>query len=62
MRQIFFAAAMLLIAFTASSQHFIKGKVTDQNGNALMGATITTSNGTQKQTGQCQSATLVGAE
>lgn len=50
MRQIFSAAFMLLMAFTAFGQHFIKGKVVDPNGSALTGATVVIQNGSQKQT------------
>jgi iron complex outermembrane recepter protein len=50
MRQIFIAACMLIMAISAFGQHTIKGRVTDQNGNALNGATITVQNTTLKQT------------
>ena len=50
MRQNFIAAFMLVSAITAFGQHVIKGKVTDQNGNALSGATVTVQNSSLKQT------------
>ena len=50
MRQIFISAFMLVLAITSFGQHTIKGKVTDQNGNALNGATVTVQNTTLKQT------------
>jgi iron complex outermembrane receptor protein len=40
MRQIFIAACMLITAFPAFAQHTIKGKVLDEKGNALVGATV----------------------
>jgi len=50
MRQIFIAAIMLFSAITAFGQHSIKGKVLDENGNALVGATILIQNNHQVQT------------
>ena len=50
MRQIFIAAFMLLVVFTASAQHILKGKVFDENGNALVGATVTIQNSSLLQT------------
>lgn len=50
MRQFFISAFMLALAITAFGQHTIKGKVTDQNGDALNGATVTVQNTTLKQT------------
>ena len=44
MRQIFIAACMLFSAFTAFGQHTIKGKVLDEKGSALPGATIAIQN------------------
>ena len=44
MRQIFVTAFVLLSAFTAFAQHTIKGKVLDENGNALTGATVVIQN------------------
>ncbi len=49
MRQIFISAFMLVMAITAFGQHAIKGKVTDQNGNPLGGATIAIQNSSLKQ-------------
>jgi len=50
MRQIFIAAIMLFSAVTAFGQHTIKGKVLDEKGNALKGATIVIQNNPQVQT------------
>lgn len=44
MRQIFIAAFMLVSAFTAFGQHAIKGKVLDENGDALYGASVVIQN------------------
>lgn len=49
MRQIFIAAIMLFSVFTAFGQHVIKGKVLDENGNALVGATVAIQNSSQGQ-------------
>ena len=40
MRQIIFSSILLFMAITAYGQHVIKGKVLDQNGNPLVGATV----------------------
>ncbi|HEY5589905.1 MAG TPA: TonB-dependent receptor [Paludibacter sp.] len=40
MRQIFIAAILLFSVFSTFAQHTIKGKVLDENGNALVGATV----------------------
>ena len=40
MRQFFITAIMLIWAATSFGQHLIKGKVTDENGSALTGATV----------------------
>lgn len=40
MRQFFITAIMLIWAATSFGQHLIKGKVTDENGSALSGATV----------------------
>jgi len=40
MRQIFIGAFMLIFAVSAFSQHFINGKVLDEKGNSLTGATV----------------------
>ena len=40
MRQFFITAIMLIWAVTSFGQHVIKGKVTDENGSALSGATV----------------------
>jgi len=50
MRQIFIAAIMLFSAFTAFGQHTIKGKVLDENGSVLAGATVAIQNNSQMQT------------
>lgn len=50
MRQIIFAALMLFSSLTAFGQHVIKGKVLDQNGNPLAGATVTIQNNSRVQT------------
>ncbi|HLP04731.1 MAG TPA: TonB-dependent receptor [Paludibacter sp.] len=53
MRQIFMAAFLLLGAVTAFAQHTIRGKVYDEKGNALAGATIQVENTTlRKATGK----------
>jgi iron complex outermembrane receptor protein len=49
MRQIFTTAFMLLLAITAFAQHTIKGKVLDEKGNSLAGATVTVQNSSLKQ-------------
>ena len=49
MRQIFIAATMLLSVLTVSAQHSLKGKVVDENGNALSGATVQIQNSSQVQ-------------
>ena len=49
MRQILIAAFLLLWANIASSQNTIKGKVFDENGNALAGATVVLQNSSLKQ-------------
>lgn len=41
MRQIFIAAFMLFSVISTFGQHSIKGKVLDENGSALVGATVT---------------------
>lgn len=50
MRQIFIAAFVLLSVFTASAQHTLKGRVLDENGNALVGATVAIQNSSLVQT------------
>jgi iron complex outermembrane recepter protein len=50
MRQIFIAAFMLVSAFAAFGQHTIKGKVLDEKGNSLTGATVTVQNSSQGKT------------
>ena len=52
MRQIFIAALMLLSVITVSAQNTLKGKVLDENGNALFGATVAIKNSAQVQTSQ----------
>jgi len=52
MRQIFIAAFVLLSVFTASAQYIQKGKVLDENGKALVGATVGIQNSSQVQTTQ----------
>jgi len=47
MRQFFIAAIMLFSVFSAFGQHTIKGKVLDDKGNALPGATVVIQNGSQ---------------
>ncbi|MDP4238471.1 MAG: TonB-dependent receptor [Bacteroidota bacterium] len=44
MRQIFISAFMLFSVFTAFAQHTVKGKVLDEKGNALVGATVAIQN------------------
>jgi len=44
MRQIFTSAFMLFMAISAFAQHTIKGKVLDEKGNSLAGATVTVQN------------------
>ncbi len=50
MRQIFIAAVMLFSAFMAFGQHTVRGKVLDENGSALAGATVAIQNNSQMQT------------
>ena len=50
MRQILIAAFVLLSVFTVSAQHTLKGRVLDENGNALVGATVQIQNSSQVQT------------
>ena len=50
MRQIFIAAFMLLSVVTVSAQHTLRGKVSDENGKALVGATVALQNSSQVQT------------
>ncbi len=50
MRQFFSTAFLLLISFAVFGQHFIKGKVLDENGNALAGATVLLQNTSIGQT------------
>jgi len=50
MRQIFIAAIMLVLTFTVSGQHTIKGKVLDENGDALYGAAVVIQNSSQGKT------------
>ena len=50
MRQIFTSAFMLLMAFSAFAQHTIKGKVLDEKGNSLAGATVTVQNSSSGKT------------
>ncbi len=50
MRQILFSACMLFSIVTVFGQHVIKGKVTDQNGIALAGATVSVQNSSSVQT------------
>jgi len=52
MRQNFIAAFVLLSIFTVSAQYTLKGKVLDENGNALFGATVVIQNSPQVQTSQ----------
>jgi len=40
MRQIFIAAFLLTWTVMSFGQHFIKGKVIDENGGALVGASV----------------------
>ena len=49
MRQIFIAATMLFSVLTVSAQHSLKGKVVDENGNVLSGATVQIQNSSQLQ-------------
>ena len=49
MRQIFIAATMLFFVLTVSAQHSLKGKVVDENGNVLSGATVQIQNSSQVQ-------------
>ncbi|MDR3651964.1 MAG: TonB-dependent receptor [Paludibacter sp.] len=44
MRQIFITAFVLFFALTAFAQHTIKGKVLDENGKVLVGATVVIQN------------------
>jgi Outer membrane receptor proteins, mostly Fe transport len=50
MRQILFTAMLLVSAMTAFGQNIIKGKVLDENGNSLNGATVVIQNSSLKQT------------
>ena len=50
MRQILIAAFVLLSVFSVSAQHTLKGRVLDENGNALVGATVQIQNSSQVQT------------
>jgi len=52
MRQIFIAAFVLFSVFTVSAQYTLKGKVLNENGNALFGATVTIQNSSHVQTSQ----------
>ena len=52
MRQIFIAAFVLLSVFTVSAQYTLKGKVLDENGNVLVGATVSIQNSSHVQTSQ----------
>ena len=49
MRQIFIAAFVLLSVFTVFGQHTLSGKVVDEKGNALVGATVMIQNSSQVQ-------------
>jgi len=49
MRQIVIAAFVLFSFVTVSAQHTLKGKVLDENGNALIGATVVIQNSSQVQ-------------
>ena len=40
MRQFFIALFLLTTTFSTFAQHFIKGKVTDEKGQELIGATV----------------------
>jgi iron complex outermembrane receptor protein len=50
MRQIVIAAFLLFSAFSAIAQHTLSGKVVDENGSPLMGATVVLQNTNQVQT------------
>jgi len=50
MRQIFIAAFMLFSAFTAFAQHTLSGKVLDENGHPLVGATVVLQSNAKGQT------------
>ena len=50
MRQIIFSAFLLFMAITTFGQHVIKGKVLDQNGNPLAGATVSIQHNSLAQT------------
>ena len=50
MRQILFTAMLLVSALSVYGQHIIKGKVLDENGNSLSGATVVIKNSSLKQT------------
>jgi iron complex outermembrane receptor protein len=50
MRQIFIAAFMLVSAISAFGQHVIKGKVLDEKGNSLTGATVVVQNSSSGKT------------
>ena len=49
MRQIFITVFVLFSVLTVSAQHVLKGKVLDENGNALVGATVLIQNSSQVQ-------------
>ena len=49
MRQLFMTAFVLFSVFTVSAQHALQGKVLDENGNALVGATVLIQNSSQVQ-------------
>ncbi len=49
MRQVFIAAILLLSTFTVFAQHTLSGKVIDENGNPLIGATVVLQNISQVQ-------------
>jgi len=50
MRQIFISACLLISFLTVSAQHTLKGKVFDENGNVLLGATVKVQNSSLIQT------------
>ncbi len=50
MRQIFIAAIMLFSVISTFAQHTLSGKVVDENGSALMGATVVLKHNSQVQT------------
>jgi len=49
MRQIFITAFVLFSVLTVSAQHTLKGKVLDENGKSLVGATVLIQNSAQVQ-------------